>query len=60
MRRFDLDLLYRAIAEAPLHRRGGKLRSAGGLLSCSLDAALGVLSPDDFDRVLKEIEMDEE
>jgi probable H4MPT-linked C1 transfer pathway protein len=25
-----------------------------------LDAALGVLSPDDFDRVLKEIEMDEE
>ena len=41
MRRLDLDALRQAIADTPLYRRGGKLKSATGLLTCSLSAALG-------------------
>lgn len=43
MHELDLPALTAALNEMPLYRRGGKLTSAKGLLSCSLSAALGDL-----------------
>lgn len=41
MLNLDLAALKTEIADTPLYRRGGKLKSATGLLTCSLSAALG-------------------
>src|SRR5260370_42253219 len=38
---FDLSLMNEEIGRAPLFRKGGRIRSATGLLSCSLSAAVG-------------------
>src|SRR5579859_2668778 len=42
MLKLDVKALSEEIRKAPLYRRGGRLQSATGLLSCSLSAALGV------------------
>jgi flagellum-specific ATP synthase len=41
VRESELGSLRRLIDQAPLYRRAGRLRSATGLLSCSLTAAVG-------------------
>lgn len=41
MLQLDLDKIRRKIDHAPLFQRGGTLKSANGLLTCSMDAAIG-------------------